>query len=58
MRAILEEALLGLMFDIPDSDDVIEVVINGEVIEKGGDPLLVHEASRKNTKAAEEKDAG
>ena len=41
LRAILEVAMLDLMYDIPSRDDVEEVVINEEVIEQGAKPLMV-----------------
>lgn len=47
LRAILEQYLLDLMYDIPELD-ATEVVINGDVIDKGAKPILVHKpASRK-----------
>lgn len=47
LRAILEQYLLDLMYDIPELDTT-EVVINGDVIDKGAKPILVHKpASRK-----------
>ncbi|MBF0622143.1 MAG: ATP-dependent Clp protease ATP-binding subunit ClpX [Magnetococcales bacterium] len=42
LRAILEEALLDVMFDIPSTEGVQEVVISREVIEKGAEPLLIY----------------
>ncbi|MCG8592647.1 MAG: ATP-dependent Clp protease ATP-binding subunit ClpX [Proteobacteria bacterium] len=41
LRAILEAAMLDLMYDIPSRDDVEECVVNEEVIEQGAEPLLV-----------------
>jgi len=41
LRAILEHAMLDLMYDIPSRDDVEECVVNEDVIEHGADPLLV-----------------
>jgi ATP-dependent Clp protease ATP-binding subunit ClpX len=42
LRAILESAMLEVMYDIPSRDDVVECVINEEVIEQGAEPLLVY----------------
>jgi len=42
LRAILESAMLEVMYDIPSRDDVVECVVNEEVIEQGADPLLVY----------------
>jgi ATP-dependent Clp protease ATP-binding subunit ClpX len=41
LRAILENVMLELMYDIPSRDDVEECVISEEVIEQGAKPLLV-----------------
>ncbi len=41
LRAILEHAMLDLMYEIPSRDDVEECVVNEDVIEHGADPLLV-----------------
>jgi ATP-dependent Clp protease ATP-binding subunit ClpX len=42
LRAILESAMLDMMYDIPSRDDVVECVVNEEVIEQGAEPLLVY----------------
>ena len=41
LRAILERAMLDLMYELPSRDDVEECVVSEEVIEQGGEPLLV-----------------
>jgi ATP-dependent Clp protease ATP-binding subunit ClpX len=41
LRAILESAMLDLMYEIPSRDDVEECVVGEEVIEQGSEPLLV-----------------
>ncbi len=41
LRAILESALLDLMYELPSRDDVEECVVSEDVIEKGSGPLLV-----------------
>jgi ATP-dependent Clp protease ATP-binding subunit ClpX len=41
LRAILENAMLELMYEIPSRDDVEECVVGEETIEQGADPLLV-----------------
>ena len=41
LRAILENAMLELMYELPSRDDVEECVINEESIQQGTDPLLV-----------------
>ena len=41
LRAILENAMLDMMYELPSRDDVEECVVNEEVIQQGADPLLV-----------------
>jgi ATP-dependent Clp protease ATP-binding subunit ClpX len=41
LRAILESAMLDMMYELPSRDDVEECVVNEEVISQGADPLLV-----------------
>jgi len=41
LRAILENAMLEIMYEIPSRDDVEECVVNEEVIQQGTNPLLV-----------------
>ena len=43
LRTILEEALLEVMYDIPERTDVRKVVITAETIEHGHPPMLVTE---------------
>ena len=38
----MENALMEPMFDIPTLRDIEEVVINGDVIDNGDAPLVVH----------------
>ena len=42
LRAVLEEAMLDLMYEIPSRDDVEECVVSEEVIEQGVEPLVVY----------------
>lgn len=42
LRSILEDIMLDIMFDLPSRDDVEEVVISEEVINKHEQPLLVY----------------
>jgi ATP-dependent Clp protease ATP-binding subunit ClpX len=53
LRSIIEESLMGVMFDLPSRRDVRKCVITRESIERGIDPTLVTEAE----KAAPERDA-
>ncbi len=41
LRAILENAMLNLMYEIPSRDDVAECVVNREVIQQGAESLVV-----------------
>ena len=43
LRTIVEEALLDVMYDIPERTDVKKVVITGETIEHGQPPMLLTE---------------
>ena len=43
LRAILEEAMLDIMYDVPSKTGIKEVVINEEVIAKGEAPLIVYQ---------------
>ena len=43
LRAILEECMLNIMYEIPSADNIEEVVVNKEVIEKHIDPLVVYQ---------------
>lgn len=42
LRAILEEAMLDIMYEIPSEDSIKESVITEEVIIKGAQPILVY----------------
>jgi ATP-dependent Clp protease ATP-binding subunit ClpX len=38
----MEGILLDPMFDLPGMEDVEEIIINGEVVENGALPIMVH----------------
>ena len=44
LRAILEEVLLPVMFDLPSRDDIATVVITADTVEKKGEPSLISHA--------------
>ena len=48
LRAIMEENLLDLMYDIPDKKDVTEIVINADVINKGAAPEFIRKKHKKS----------
>ncbi|MGE4312695.1 MAG: ATP-dependent Clp protease ATP-binding subunit ClpX [Pseudobdellovibrionaceae bacterium] len=56
LRSILENMLLDTMYDLPDLDDVEEVVINKETVEKGEPPVLVHSKDAKKKSKGKSKD--
>ncbi|HJK91758.1 MAG TPA: ATP-dependent Clp protease ATP-binding subunit ClpX [Polyangiaceae bacterium LLY-WYZ-15_(1-7)] len=43
LRAIMEAAMLDIMYEIPSQTGIKEVVVNEEVITKGEKPLIVYE---------------
>ena len=47
LRAIMEENLLELMYDIPDKKDVTEIVINANVINGGSLPVYIRRRHKK-----------
>ncbi|HFD32996.1 MAG TPA: ATP-dependent Clp protease ATP-binding subunit ClpX [Gammaproteobacteria bacterium] len=47
LRTIMEKALLNIMYDIPDMDDVKKVVIDRAVIEEGNNPIIVRDSVAK-----------
>ena len=44
LRAILENTMLDIMYDIPSRSDVKEVIINEDVVRKGEKPILLFES--------------
>jgi ATP-dependent Clp protease ATP-binding subunit ClpX len=42
LRAIIEQVLIDSMFDTPTAQDIEEVVINGDTIDKSTPPIIVH----------------
>ena len=43
LRAIIEDVMLDIMYEIPSQSGIKECVINEEVITKGEEPLIVYE---------------
>src|SRR5687767_14675023 len=53
LRAIIEEVLLHVMYDVPSRGDVAKVIVTGEVVTDGVAPTLVpREAETKKKKSA------
>ncbi len=42
LRSIIEDALMDLMYKVPDHKDLYKVVINKDVIAKKSDPILIY----------------
>ncbi|MBW2047391.1 MAG: ATP-dependent Clp protease ATP-binding subunit ClpX [Deltaproteobacteria bacterium] len=47
LRAILESAMLDIMYDIPSIPEISECIINEEVVTEGEPPLLLYENEAK-----------
>ena len=43
LRAVLEETMLDIMYDLPSQPEVEEVIISDEVVLNGEKPMLVYE---------------
>jgi ATP-dependent Clp protease ATP-binding subunit ClpX len=52
LRAILEESMLNMMYELPSKKDLKEVVITEECIDQGADPIMVFK-NPEEPKAAE-----
>jgi ATP-dependent Clp protease ATP-binding subunit ClpX len=53
LRAIMEEVLLNVMYDVPSREDVAKVVITGEVVSDNVNPTLIpREIEPKKKKSA------
>ena len=48
LRAIMEDTLVPIMYDLPDRDDVEEVVVDADVIDNGSEPEYVLRKSKKS----------
>ncbi len=50
LRSIIEDALMDLMYKVPDQKDLYKVVINKDVILKISDPILIYSNKENNQK--------
>lgn len=50
LRAIMEDSMLNIMYDIPSRDDIAKVVITKDAILKKGEPMLITMDSKKKKK--------
>jgi len=55
LRAILEQIMLDIMYDIPSRDDVKECLINEEVVLNKGIPMLLFESKKKGQQETTQK---
>ena len=51
LRAIIEELMLDLMFELPSRDDIVEVVITKESVEDNSAPILILEPDSQRKEA-------
>jgi ATP-dependent Clp protease ATP-binding subunit ClpX len=51
LRAILETVMTDIMFELPDREDVREVVITAECVNEGSQPLVVTERAKQKKEA-------
>ena len=52
LRSILEDILLDTMFDLPALENVIEVVVNAESVNKYVSPLMIYSDENKNIESS------
>ncbi|PCH98825.1 MAG: ATP-dependent Clp protease ATP-binding subunit ClpX [Alphaproteobacteria bacterium] len=56
LRTIIENMLLNAMYEVPDMDDVIEVIVTAEVVNNDDiDPTYVRGKKKKSTKKKDDK---
>ena len=53
LRSIMEGILLDSMFELPTLEGVVEVVVNGEVVEGNATPLNIYEDRNKGAVEAD-----
>ena len=49
LRAILEEVLLDVMYELPSRDDVVQCVVSAETVRGEGNPQLLNAAKSRST---------
>ena len=50
LRSIMEELLIDLMFEAPDSKDLKKIIINYEVVTKKTPPIMLFSSNKGNNK--------
>ncbi len=48
LRAILEKSMLDMMYDVPSSDEIEEVIITKEVINNQAEPVIIKKNGKKD----------
>jgi ATP-dependent Clp protease ATP-binding subunit ClpX len=51
LRAVLEEAMLDLMYEIPSRLEVVGCTITRDVVEKKAEPILTYRGDRRRKEA-------
>ena len=46
LRAVLEELMLDLMFDVPSMDNVIKITITGDMVRGAAGPEILYEKEK------------
>ena len=49
LRAIIEEALLNVMYDVPSQPDVAKVIVSRETVSEGASPILESRQPKKKS---------
>lgn len=57
LRAIVEEVMTDVMFDIPSDPTIEKCIVTKECVTEGERPELIHNLNRKNLRSKEEKPA-
>ena len=57
LRAIMEEVLLNVMYELPSRKDVTKCEINGEVVLQGVNPTLVPREQQAKPRTPKERSA-
>jgi len=55
LRSIMEGILLDTMFDLPGTEGIDEIVVNGEVVQGKKPPMMVHATAEKKKSKKEDK---
>ncbi len=58
LRSIIENMLLDTMYDLPDLDDVEEIIVNKDTVKNESQPVFVHSKDAKKKSSKKKKDDG